>query len=179
MSMSVQFYKIDDDPRVLDKNLGTAILSLPNVKFKDNVDILNPTLEISYYAILLTANYMFIGDFGRYYYITDITTNNLGLIITGKVDVLKTYSSDIYALKAIIARQEDNSKCNAYLRDEKWATLEKQQVITANFPAYAGFCEPHQEECIMVVNGPQGGTVNPNSNNSGNNSGNNSQGGGE
>jgi hypothetical protein len=50
-----------------------------------------------------TSNYAYIPDFSRYYYITDMVVVRTGLIrVYMKVDVLKSFASDIKSSKALI-----------------------------------------------------------------------------
>lgn len=172
--MTVTFYSVEDDPRVVSKTLGTALITLSNVKLKGEVNVLKPTLELANNVNLLGANYFYIQEFNRYYYITDRTTNNLGFFVSGKVDPLKSWSTEIYGLYAIISRNQNKQIGNAYLKDERMPILEKQQVILRNFEnisEVSGFCKPGYESLIMVVNGPQAS--------SNNQQGGNNQGGGE
>ena len=171
--MTVTFYSVEDDPRVVTKTLGTATLTLNNVKLKNDTDVINPVLELGNNTNLLGSNYFYIQEFGRYYNVTDQKTNSLGFFVTGHVDVLKSWDSDIRGLNAIIARNQNKQIGNAYLKDERMPILEKQQVILRTFEnisQVSGFCKQGYESLIMIVNGPR---VSSNQN-SGNN-----QGGGE
>lgn len=85
-------------------------------------------------------NYFYIPEFGRYYFLTGVASvaNNL-ISITGHVDVLMTYSSEIRALKAVVRRQEN--KYNLYLDDGIFKSYQntKHKIITFpyNFNEYS------------------------------------------
>ena len=72
MANTLTFYKISDDPLVINKTLGTAVKTLTNVKIKDSTDILNPVFILRYDANIFTANYLHFDDFSRFYFIENI-----------------------------------------------------------------------------------------------------------
>lgn len=111
--MNVIFYHSNSDSRKIDKSL-TNIVTLSCDILDDN-SILHPQLKIKYNASLLTANYIYIPGFNRYYFITNTTTSRGYLYIDTSVDVLMTYKSEIRLTKAIIKRQE--RVYNKYLND--------------------------------------------------------------
>lgn len=145
--MTVTFYVVEDDNRVVNKNLGEPVLTLSTVKCKEDVDILNPVLELKNDTNLMNANYFYVDTWERFYYITDKETNNLGLFITGHVDVLKTYNTEIRALQGVVGRNE--SKYNTYIPDEKMKISSDINVMTIPFPY--GFS--NTDELLLAVNG--------------------------
>lgn len=103
MAVSVTFYNCSDDKRVMSKTLTTGISA--TAELYDPTSVINPRLRVAYNASLLSYNYMYVAEFGRYYFITNITTDSGGaLIITGAVDVLQTYKTAIAGLSAIVVR---------------------------------------------------------------------------
>lgn len=76
---------------------------------KSNTSILNPTLlingDISYFAKYSVA---YIPVFQRYYFITDVSSINNGLLeVSMKCDVLATYRSDVGGYEGCIERTND------------------------------------------------------------------------
>ena len=134
--MTVKFYSISDDRKVVDKSLidsgvnANLLKTCSSVHYKDDVDILNPILEIAYDALLTSANYVYVQDWGRYYYINDITTGMNRLFFKCHVDVLKTYSSDIKQLQCIVERQESKSKGKLYMADKAFKSEVKKIIST-------------------------------------------------
>lgn len=94
---------------------------------RSECSIIRPSIIIAQ-DTLPTFNYVYIAAFGRYYFVTGITSVNFGLWrIELNTDVLMTYKDGIALLTAIIARQENDYNDN--LIDAE-IPLEKQQVIT-------------------------------------------------
>lgn len=130
--MTIKFYKISDDHRKVTKTLGTAVASLSG-SLKADTSILEPVIEVAYNSSILTSNYMYIDAFARYYYITNITAGAQRLYVHGKVDVLKTYDTDIRKMKALIERTEQESKANQYLNDPAFKALNYKIISTVPF----------------------------------------------
>ena len=130
--MIVYFYKIADDRKVVDKTTDstTLVKTCNSVHYKDDVDILNPTLEIAYDATLTTANCLYVPDWNRYYYINNITTGMQRLFFECHVDVLKSYTSEIKDLYCVVQRQEDINKANLYLPDYMFRAKSIKTVST-------------------------------------------------
>ena len=117
-------------------NLYTASGAL-----REGTSIINPVIMISGANVptLKNANYMHIPDFNRYYFITDIKSIRNGLIeISGHVDVLQTYSSQIRNNTAIIKRNANS--WNLYIEDGLFKTYANPHIFTKEFPS--GFKEP-------------------------------------
>lgn len=133
--MTITFYKISDDKRQVTKTLNntTKIKDSTGV-IKTDCSIMEPRIEMTYDAQLITANYMYIPDFGRYYFIDRIDTGAQRLYIQGHIDVLQTYSAQIKELDCIVARQEDANKSQLYLNDGIWKNLQIKQTVPLAFP---------------------------------------------
>lgn len=71
---------------------------------KDNCSIISPVIELRTTSNLNGYNYMYISDFGRYYFITDISHDNGSVIITGSCDVLATYKTEIGSASEYVTR---------------------------------------------------------------------------
>lgn len=103
--MIVNLLKTTDDTRKIDKTIATIknINALPT----EPTNILTPALIIERDNLVLSANYMYIPDFARYYYITGFTMiKGNRIIISGKVDVLKTYGTQLQNCNCIVTRSE-------------------------------------------------------------------------
>lgn len=102
-------------------------------KLKDDTSVLRPTLIIASLSSLASFNYMYISDFGRYYFIDDIVSINQGIWeVSGHVDVLETYKTAILANKAIVKRQQ--SQYNLYLDDPDFHAYNYERIQTLQFP---------------------------------------------
>lgn len=137
--MVAKIYKTKSAPNVVNKTLS-EVVSFEEVVFKDDISLLNPTIIIngvsnaSSYTIkdIGTSNYFSIPKVNRYYFITDITMMSGGRVaITGKVDVLMSFKTDILGSTQLIVRQE--KKTNNYLIDTDIPLSSKKQVIEHEF----------------------------------------------
>lgn len=131
MSISLILYTNLSDTNVVDKRL-TQVASLSGT-LKDRTSILNPSILIEG-TLPPDCNYFYISDFNRYYYIDDIiSVSNNTYQITGHVDVLKTYASEIRASTGIVARQENN--WNLYVDDGSFKTYQNPIFRIDKFPS--------------------------------------------
>lgn len=137
--MVAKIYKTKSAPNVVYKTLS-EVVSFEEVIFKEDTSLLNPTIIIngvsnaSSYTIedIGTSNYFSIPKVNRYYFITDITMMSGGRVaITGKVDVLMSFKTDILGSTQLIVRQE--KKTNNYLIDTDIPLSSKKQVIEHEF----------------------------------------------
>lgn len=117
--MNIILYNVSDAPNIINKKLGTG-LTIENVRFTDDnaLDVLNPSVlfsltktennetvpyDISDYSCY---NYFYIPKFGRYYYMTEMSTEGGLVRITGKVDALYSFRKDIYGSEQYLVRSE-------------------------------------------------------------------------
>ena len=109
----VNFYLCSDDKRKVNKSL--ALRDSANVYIKENCSMNNPVIicDSSNISNYKTINYFYLSCFGRFYFLNDIVLNNDGLVeISGTVDVLKSFASDIGGLNCFVERSE------SYYNDE-------------------------------------------------------------
>ena len=115
--MTVKLYTMSLNPIVLNKTLGTATDKTATIK--GTLDVLNPVFELDFDASILSKNYMYVPDLGRYYFITSIEVVNHVIVIQGHVDVLKTYNSAIRS-----------GQCTATRSNQKNLTIPDTMVMT-------------------------------------------------
>lgn len=105
MSMTVNLYTTNSNPKALTKDLtmiGQARVISPTAQ----VSVLSPVLVISHSDALLPCNYVYIPQFGRYYFCT-VSTDIAGrIILTCKVDYLMSWADYIKSCPANIIRAE-------------------------------------------------------------------------
>ena len=78
-------------------------------ELRNQTSVLNPSIRIESADNISTYNYAYIQEFGRYYYITDITSVRTNCwIISLRCDVLMSYSNQIRAITGVVVRQESN-----------------------------------------------------------------------
>lgn len=103
MAISVQFGTCSCENHVVDKSgsvqFGTAVACE-----MVNTDILNPVFKVN---TVVTDNYCYCSDFGRYYFIESIEGCRGGhSLVSCHVDVLYTYASEILGLECYVGRNE-------------------------------------------------------------------------
>lgn len=140
--MTVKFYQLSLNPIILNKTLGTA--TDKSCTIKGNLDVLNPVFELDFDTSILTKNYMYVADLGRYYFITSIEIVNHIIIISGHVDVLKTYNSEIRSGKCIATRS--NQKNNT-IPDTMVMTLPTEKI------SYRKLSTPISGETYVLIIG--------------------------
>ena len=130
--MILNLLKTTDDVRVCAKTVipVTTINAIPTEK----VNILNPSFIVEYNANLLNANYCYIAELGRYYY---ITSHNLErgnrLIFNCEVDVLKTYYEQIKNCTATVIRSESEGKPTSIIDKTLPINPNKEEVLSILF----------------------------------------------
>lgn len=135
--MTIKFYNVTDDRRQLVKTLidtgsGKNLKATLSGNIKNDTSILDIVLEVKYNSDLMTANYMYIPDLNRYYFINNIEVSTQRLFIKAHVDVLMSYHDDIDQLVCVVSRQEH--KFNLYLNDGIFRVRQDKEVRTIVFP---------------------------------------------
>lgn len=103
--MDVIFYKCSDDPRSLNKTYTDEKRKTCTVYAE--CSILNPSILLRYDAGLIHHNYMYIPEWGRYYFVSSMSVaTGKQMIVTGSVDVLQTYKDEIKNCPATCIRNE-------------------------------------------------------------------------
>ena len=137
--MTIDFYKNHSEKNRLDKDL-TSVTSMTG-ELKENCSIIDPIIKIvGNVGTFAAVNYMYIAEFGRYYFINNvISINNDICEVHAHVDVLSTYKDQIRSQNAIVSRQE--RKWNLYLNDGVFKTYQNPYIITKAFTS--GFTSQH------------------------------------
>ena len=102
MGYSCTLYINSSAPDYLDKELtGDATVTC---SFKQPVDVENPTVFISATSAYDDYNYMYIPEFGRYYFAKAITGNGQTITFQCHSDPLMSFKDQIRACPAVISR---------------------------------------------------------------------------
>lgn len=119
---------------------------------RDGANVVDPVIlvEISNDAeIIGVINYAYIPIMGRFYYITNITSEHKGLwSIEMHCDVLMTYKDDIKLQTAIVSRQENIR--NMYLDDGSFMAYQNPYIFTRYFSNPTPFSA---QEYVLIVAG--------------------------
>ena len=130
--MNVTLYKTKDANNKLIKTL--ELLATAQAQPYDNISIVNPVLLLSDLSIatLAEANYLYIEDFGRYYFIDSVELLNNGLyMITASIDVLMSYYEQLKEVRVILSRQQN--AYNEYLADGTFIADSRTFTEAINF----------------------------------------------
>lgn len=133
MAFTVDFYNNGEDPRKINKSLGTFIATA-SCSPTGSVSSMKPVLICDYNGNLEGANYCTFG--GKNYFIRNIEKETGGkIIIQCEVDVLATYASQIVDLPAIAKRSgttDDFNVFSKYIEDprQEFQTYRKVQTIS-------------------------------------------------
>lgn len=123
--MTIKLYKCVSEAKTINKAISAVGASLSG-NFRDNqINIMSPsiTLTKAITGEINGANYFEIVELGRFYYLTSLVTERSGItILSGRLDVLYTYSSQIMAASGLLDRAESSYLYNKYLYDDKFKT---------------------------------------------------------
>ena len=123
---------IADEANKLNKTINNTVNI--NGTLRQETSVINPSVLIEA-ENLSGFNYMYIYEFGRYYFITDIVSVRNGLWrVTGKVDVLMSFKDGIETCPIILANTE-TTLLDKYMSGEMWKTQVKSKTDIINFPS--------------------------------------------
>ena len=130
--MTVIFYTYNGIKNKINKTLSSG-LTLNDVIIQNDFDITNFDLLIKNSNFNLEYNYCFIPDLNRYYFIENIEKMNGSIYkIRITVDVLKSFSSQIENINAIITKSENPD--NNFVNCEKSENYTSEVInLTDNF----------------------------------------------
>lgn len=115
--MNLTFYNNTGDIRQLNKNI-TQIGSAPiTAQLTYSVTISDPSFVMSYDANLINANYVYVQEWGRYYFIKDrrmIDGNRIEM--SCHIDVLMSFKNEILNSDVIASRSA--SHANPWIPDD-------------------------------------------------------------
>lgn len=128
--MNVTLYKNTSDNNKMNKSI-TADGSAISCTIKDTSNMIDPEIILAGSYFDPDDNYMYIDDFNRYYFITDVTVEHQRIVLHGHVDVLYTYASAIEDLYVIADRS--SSYYNLYQKDNEIPFEARSRVTMSPF----------------------------------------------
>ena len=143
--MEIKLYNTSSEKNRLSKVL-TGEVSITGYLSEES-DVLNPTITVGYNTSLLSKNYCYIADFGRYYFITGFTIINQEIVLFLHVDVLMTYKNNIKNSKARIVRSASNY--DEYIIDDM--IINESRTRTYQRKIGAGFSKANKY--LMLIGG--------------------------
>lgn len=117
-------------------NKDISIIDDVSATIKGALSVENPVLILQYKSdIQPNVNYVYIPEYNRYYFVTDIINLTGGRYeIHCKVDVLMSFKDYILNLSCIVDKQSSKDNANMYLDDGSFVVQSKEFVDTINFP---------------------------------------------
>ena len=130
--MRIKIFHNSSDDRCLDKDIEELFTITGQLKMECPIE--DPVIRVAGdIANAINANYAYIEEFGRYYYIRGKKAIRDNLYeLTFHIDVLSTYKEGIRESEGVIERQENN--WNLYLNDGSLKTYTPTNTFTRNFP---------------------------------------------
>lgn len=155
MALSATLYNISANPRVVDKPLGSPVLTANALAPYEELSNLTGKLILAYNADALNANYCKLTEtdgqyttFEKYYYITDVS-RDIGqkMNILLRTDVLMTYKSDIMNCEIIANRSDTLNNCD--IADGLFRHEARQDIEQISFvPVVNRFDYP---DCVIMT----------------------------
>jgi hypothetical protein len=144
--MNVQVGTCASEKRALDKDFRAVISVSGTLRNQSNV--VNPSIELNCaVGTIATCNYMVIPEFGRKYYITDMTALGEELtLVSGHCDVLATYAQGIRKNTAIVARSATQGNWNLLMNDNQIKLNNKKKIIVKK-----GFTAFPKDQFSMIL----------------------------
>ena len=129
--MDITLYQTLSERERINKVLGSYIAMTGTLRGESSV--INPSFLIEY-SNPSDYNYCYIPSFGRYYFITNITSvrNNIWRIDCS-VDVLMSFRNEILNLEVIVS-QDSLPDAECYMDGEVWKSTVKTKTDIINFP---------------------------------------------
>lgn len=134
---------------VFNKNLrpvGSAI----NIEFLDRVDIVNPIIRLAYTPDRAKVNYIYLGEFNRYYF-AEKEIENDQIIFKLHCDVIYTFADQIKLCEATAERTAQKGNYNRYLNDQEFVALQNTRITIKDFPD--GFSKDARKQRYLMIVG--------------------------
>ena len=123
--MTIQALRSTSDRRKIGKVFKDDKVEY-EVELYGEFSIMNPTFIIRNFDIL-TYNYIYVKQWGRFYFIEDIVLDGSRCLVKCHIDVLETYSIYIKAMKLLVERSQNVN--NGFIVDEQ-APVNANRVIS-------------------------------------------------
>lgn len=147
--MQGTLYINSSDERYVNKSLSN--IGEYTIVFKSDENSIRPTLKISDSNIPETANYVYLSELNRYFYIRNKRYSKQCIYLECELDPLMSFRSQLADMEAIISRNE--RLYNLYLSDEKMEIYNYPYYQTLNMTCVEGtpFNMARNEICLALV----------------------------
>ena len=132
--MILTLYTTGSERHALRKELTNGVELSGSLRHPSNVVSPEILIEIGNPS---SFNYMYIPDFGRYYYIDEMESVRTGLWrISATVDVLMSFQTEILNLDVIVSDLSvGESQASTYMEGAQWKSTVKTKTDVIQFPA--------------------------------------------
>lgn len=128
--MNLNLYTTTSDPRAVNKTINSIASGIP-IKPTSDVALLSPNIIINFSAAYLSANYAYIPQFGRYYFINNAVVKiGSEIVLSMKVDPLMSFANQIRGCQATVIRSESIGK-PTMIPDNKLPILPNVKQLTS------------------------------------------------
>ena len=145
--MQGTLYINSSDERYVNKSLSN--IGTYTIVFKSDENSIRPTLKISDSNIPETANYVYLSELNRYFYIRNKRYSKQCIYLECELDPLMSFRSQLGSMEAIISRNE--RLYNLYLSDEKMEMLNYPYYQTINMRCTEGIPFSMQTNQILLA----------------------------
>jgi len=132
--MDIVLYINTSERQAIHKTIGSSVTFTGSLRGESS--IINPSFLIQT-TNPSAYNYCYIPSFGRYYFITNITSVRTNLWrIDCSVDVLMSFADEILNLDVIVSDLSIGEEpSSVYFSGEQWKTTVKTKTDVINFPS--------------------------------------------
>lgn len=132
--MDIVLYVCSSERQAINKTISSPTTLTGSLRGESSV--ISPSFLIEH-SNPSGFNYCYISDFGRYYFITNITSVRTGIWrIDCAVDVLMSFKTEILNLDVIVSDLSiGESPASVYYSGEQWQTTVKTITDVINFPS--------------------------------------------
>lgn len=145
--MQGTLYVNSSDERYVNKRLSN--IGEYTIVFKSDENSIRPTLKISDSNIPETANYVYLSELNRYFYIRNKRYSKQCIYLECELDPLMSFRSQLGSMEAIISRNE--RLYNLYLSDDKMEMLNYPFYQTLNMKCVEGTPFKMQTNQILLA----------------------------
>ena len=133
MSFTVDLYTNASPRNYVSKTITQVGTSLSG-DLRAESSIINPGIRVALDSVPANVNYMYVQDWGRYYFIDDIVSVRAGIWeLRGSVDPLMSFGTALKACTGIAHRAESANAYNTYLDDGSFRAYSNPHIRTVKF----------------------------------------------
>lgn len=140
------------DKRYLKKDI-LQIGNTLNVTLIEPTTVIDPDIILAPNTRIMEANYIWLKDFNRYYYINNYTFEYERIIAHCHVDVLMSHAKEL-GDEIIIMDRSDRNRASFYLNDNELRMYNYSLFKTIKFKPQSGLhFDESKEQLVMVCSG--------------------------